>query len=447
MHKSLRLLFFCSVLSTAAAVAQMQNYSLSYAYRDLPNALEWQNADLSYQTAEQNLAAARAASGLSSNIGADGNHTQPLGSTGNAGGTITIKASASLPVLPWAASFDQVRSSQRALDRAALDRRDSRNSLYITATQQYWNARIAAADLENANLSQSIAQQQLQNAENQFKNGQISPDSLENTRRNLENTKITALQSSQNLELARLQLWNTLSITPTEAALESAPVVRQMPQSSLADLQERHLSTRTDVQKATSRLADAEDNLGIANRDRAIPSATLSAGVSQQGGGSLNSSLNFGTGSLSVSGSLPVVGASSTSATPTNLTVGVSVSIPITAPTADSKIETAKKNVESAKASLETTRRTARLDIQQKWSDALIQSRRTDVAQKTLENAKNSLETARQRLALGSQTALDVQNATLTMRQAARDLENQIATQHLAVMRLENALGQVVVGR
>jgi outer membrane protein len=443
MHKPLLLLLFCA----SAALAQTQGYTLPNAYRDLPNALEWQNADLTYQNAEQSLSAARAAAGLSSNVGAEGNLTQPLGSTGTSNTSITLRASASLPVLSWAAQFDQMRSSERALERSALDRRDTRNTLSTNATQTYWNARLGSADLENATLSQAIAAQQLQNAENQYKNGQISQDSLETTRRNFENTKVNALQAAQNLELTRLQLWNSLSLPPTDAALETAPALREMPQGTLAELQERNLNTRSDVLKALSRVADAEDNLAIANRDRAIPSATVSAGVGQQGGGNLNTSLNFSTGNLSVNASLPVVGGTSTSSTPTNLTVGVSVSIPVTTPTTDSKIESAKKSLESAKASLETTRRSARLDIQQKWSDALIQTRRVDVAQKTLENAKNTLETTQKRLSLGSQTTLDVQNATLTQKQAARDLENQLATQHLSVMRLENALGKVVVGR
>jgi outer membrane protein len=440
MHKPLLILLFCA----SAALAQTQSYTLPNAYRDLSNALEWQNADLAFQNAEQSLSTARAAVGLSSSVGADGNLTQPLGATGTSSQTVSIKASASLPVLPWAAQFDQVRSSERALERAALDRRDTRNTLYTTASQNYWNARLGGTDLENAALSQAIAAQQLQNAENQYKNGQISQDNLETTRRNFENTKLSTQQASQNLELARLQLWNTLSLSPTDALLETAPTLREMPQGTLAELQERHFNNRSDVLKALSRVADAEDSLGIANRDRAIPSATLSAGVGQQGGASLNSSLNFGTGNLSVNGSLPVVGGTSTSSTPTNLTVGVSVSIPITAPSADAKIESAKKNVDSAKASLETTRRNARLDIQQKYSDALIQTRRVDIAQKTFDNAKNALETAQKRLSLGSQTALDVQNATLTQKQAARDLENQLATQHLSVLRFENALGKVV---
>ncbi len=441
-------IIYRSLICGSLVFAQAQNYSLENAYAALPNALEWQNADLTYQSAEQSLASARAAAGISSNVGADANLTQPLSGTASTNTTVTIKASASLPVLPWAAQFDQIRSAERALTRATLDRRDSRNTLDITVTQQYFVARVAALDLENNQFSQNIAAQQLQNAEKQFANGQLSKDSLETTRRNFENSKVNVLQAQQTLEINRLQLWTTLSTNPSNAELSSAPQKRNT-ESTLEQMLS-NLENRSDVQKAKSRVVDAEDNLAIATRDRAIPSTTISAGVSQQGGASLNSSLNIGTGALSVNGALPVVGGNtSTGGTtnPTNLSVGISLSIPITAPSNDSKIDTAKANLNTAKANLETTRRSAKLDIQQKYNDFQLQTRRIELAEKTLENAKNNLETNKQRLALGSVTTLDVQNAEQTQRQANRDLENQIATQQISYMKLENALGKVVVKR
>jgi outer membrane protein len=432
-----------SLLCTSVALAQVQNYSLENAYTALPNSLEWQSLDLTWQNAEQNLLSARANAGLNSNVGADANLTQPLSGSGSTNTTITVKANASLPVLPWAAQFDQVRSAERALARATLDRRDGRNTLDINVIQQYFNARIAGLDVENNQFAVQIAKQQLENAEKQFANGQLSKDSLENTRRNFENSQVSVLQTGQALELAKLQLWNTLGVRPNENTLSSTPEKRGTELSLEQAL--NNFEQRTDVQRAISRVQDAEDSLNIANRDRGIPSASISAGVSQQGGGSLNSSLNIGNGLLSVNGSYPVVGGNNSN--PTNLTVGVSVSIPITAPSSDSKIESAKKSLESAKASLETTRRNARIDTQQKYNDLQLQIRRTDIAEKTLQNTKNSFETAKQRFALGSLTILDVQNTEQTMRQANRDFENQIAVQHISSMRLENAIGKVVVKR
>jgi outer membrane protein len=402
------------LLCGSIALAQVQNYSLENAYSALPNSLEWQNAELTWQTAEQNLLSARASAGLSSSIGADGNLTQPLSGTGSSSTTVTIKANASLPVLPWAAQFDQVHNAERALARATLDRRDSRNSLDINLTQQYFNARVAGLDVENNQFAANIAKQQLENAEKQLSNGQLSKDSLENTRRNYENSRISVLQAQQALELARLQLWTSLSATPSEVNLSSTPAKR----STDLNLEQAlsNLEMRSDVQRASSRVTDAENNLGVASRDRGIPTASVSAGISQQGGGSLNSSLNIGNGLLSVNGSYPVVGGNNTN--PTNLTVGISVSIPITAPSSDSKIDTANKSLDSAKANLETTRRNARIDITQKYNDLQLQIRRTQLSEKTLENTKNSFETAKQRFTLGSLTALDVQNSEQTLRQA-----------------------------
>jgi outer membrane protein len=414
------------------------------ALRQLPNSLEWQNAELTYQTAQRSLDSARAAAGLKVNVGTDASASFPL-TTPNSGssGSVSVNANASLSVLPWSSTYDGVRSAERALFRAALDRTDTRNTLALNTVQNYFNARVAALDVENAKRAENLAAQQLTVAERQLQSGQVSRDSLENTRKTLENAKVTTLQAQQNAELTRLQLFQALSLPVSDDTLETAPQPRALPSGTLEALTARALQRRGDVQRAVSRVGDAEDSLRIAQRDRWLPNATVTTSVGQgQGGSSVSGSLNVGQGTLTVSGSTPVTG---TNTQPTSVTVGASLSIPVVNGSADAKITSAQTSLESAKKSLEAARQSASLDVRQKFNDATLQTRKVEYQRKVLETAQNALETARKRFELGSITALEVTSAQNTVFQAQRDLETQTATQQLSVYKLENAIGALEI--
>jgi outer membrane protein len=414
------------------------------AIRQLPNSLEWQNAELTYQTAQRSLDSARAAAGLKVNVGTDASASFPVTTPNNgSSGTVSVNANASLSVLPWSSAYDGVRTAERALYRAALDRADTRNTLALNTAQNYFNARVGALDLENAKRAESLAAQQLTVAERQAQAGQVSKDSLETTRKNLENAKLTTLQAQQNADLTRLQLFQALSLPISADTLETAPQQRALPTGTLEALLAQALQRRADVQKAVSRVGDAEDSLRVAERDRWLPNATVTTSVGQgQGGSSVSGSLNVGQGTLTVSGSTPVTG---TNTQPTSVTLGASLSIPLVNASADAKISSAQTSLESARKSLEATRQSASLDVRQKFNDATLQTRKLEYQKKVLENAQSALETAKKRFELGSITALEVTSAQNTVFQAGRDLEAQTATQQLSVYKLENAIGTLEI--
>ncbi|NJK44149.1 MAG: TolC family protein [Pleurocapsa sp. SU_196_0] len=205
--------------------------------QQLPKSLEWQNADLTYQVAQRSLESARAAAGLKVSVGSDASASFPV-TTPNSGssGSVSVNASATLSVLPWSSAFDGVRSAERALYRAGLARTDARNTLALSATQQYFDARNAATTLENATRVENLNAQQLAVAQKQFQNGQVSKDSLETTRQNLETARLNTLQARQNAELARLQFFQTLGIPDAGETLETAPTPRALPTQSLEAL-------------------------------------------------------------------------------------------------------------------------------------------------------------------------------------------------------------------
>ena len=417
--------------------------TLKAALQQLPNALEWQSADLTFAAAGQSLNAARAATGLSLTVGGDAQAGvavigSPQVSAGTTAASLSVSSSASLALLPWSAAFDGVRTATRAYDRAALDLRDTRNTLAINLTQAYQNARIAQIDLSNARSSEIFAAQQLTVATAQQQSGQVTKDSLENTRRLLESAKLTTLQATQNLELSRTQFFNAIGASDAGESLEP-PTPALQAVKPLEPLIQTALTQCTDVLKALSRIGDAEDALNVATRNRLLPSGSLGVSFGQGSGGTnLSSNLGIATGNLSVSAGTPLTGSN---ATATSLTVSVSANIAVFDPNADAKIRSASLSLDSSRQALASTRQAGVLEVRQKYADALLQRQRYRYQQQVLGNVVSTLETTKKRFALGNITALEVTQTQQTVSQAQRDLENQLGTLNLSLIRLENATG------
>jgi outer membrane protein len=431
-------------LSPGIAQSNLE-FGLQEALKALPNSLEWQQADLTFLNAQRSLDSARASAGLRVNAGADTNLGFP--SSGNSSQTLSVSATVSLTVLPWSSAFDQVRNAERALSRAELDRTDARNTLTLNVFTQYFTARISSSDLDLAKTNLKLSESQLRVATAQQANGQISKDTLLNAQKNLETSKLSLEQATNTLEVNRLTIWNTLNLEISEAVFSSIPSERSLTTEGLGDLTKKALLKRSDVQKALSRIVDAQDALSSAQRDRALPNASVNVGVTNSNVGSLSSGLNLQTGNLSLTGTVPVVVNNPTpngsSSTGSNLTISASVSIPIVAPSADTRIASAEVSLSSAQKSLEQIKQSATLDVRQKYNDAKLTLAKLNLAKTTLTNALKSFETAKAKFDAGLSTPNELEQSRINILQSERDLEQATVNQVLAAYRLENAIGSL----
>jgi outer membrane protein len=430
MQKPLFLLVF---LFGTALAANSQSFEQVIA--QLPKSLEWQIIDQTFQAAQNTFDSTLAAAGLRLSIGADASNTTNT-STGANNSTYKINASASLPVLPWASQFDDIRKAERTLARAKLDKRDSRNTLLINTNTQYLAVRIAELDLELAKNTLTLRENQFRIAQAQRTNNQITTEQLASTQQNLETAKVNATQAENTLELNQISLANTLGQTELTTTSSVAPTPNSP--TPLESLLTTALQTRTDTQKAQFAIQDAEDNLVIAQRDRWLPATSINLGVSDSGA-SLNTSLNLQNGSFSVSGTYQPP---STPSTSTTISLSASISLPIIAPSNDARISSAQTALTSAKQNFERSKKTAELDIRQKYGETQNAIRRIDLNQRALENSKNAFNTTQTRYNAGSLTKTDLENSKLAVQQAERDLENTISTAYTSWLRLENALGK-----
>ncbi len=416
----------------------------------MPNTLDWRVADLNLETAARQLDAARAAAGLNVAGGSRYDYSnRNVNGVNTDGGNLVLSVNASLTVLPWGPAFDAVRTATRGFERAALDRIDARNQIYLNAITLYYSTRIAIQDLELARASETLSATQLKNADAQLKNGVINRDAYLSIQRGSEAARVATLTARNALEITKIGFFNAINQpVRDDVVLVTAPTELALPQGNLEGLLTNALTRRGDVLKAKSRVDDAEDALKNADRDRLLPASSVSVGIGQfagqtQTGASVNAGLNFQSGVVTSSASLPVV----YPALPPNVQIGTTftlsaqLSLPLLAPSSDARIATAKASLESARAGLESVQRGADLDVRQRYNDALSAAARLGVARIGVQNSRLALETAQTRLAAGLNTALDVENAKLAQRQAERDLESAVSLQVNAIYRLQNALG------
>ena len=438
------------VLALASPVWAQSSLSLVDALKALQTSPDWKSADLTYETAVRQLEAAQAAAGLKVTPGASYTLADSGGTTGN---SLTLSASASVGVLPWTASADAVKAAQRALDRAALTRASTQNTLYVNLTAQYFNARQAAQDSDLAQATLKLREAQARIAQARYDTGQLSFSDLLTAQQDLETARANAASAGGNLEIARQTLANTLGISADALGeLTTAPTEPDLPSGSLETLVAQATRQRPEVLSAQSRLQDAQASLDSAQRDRWVPDSSITVAYGTRtatgtsSGTSVSAGLNFKTGNATASASVPVVSASSSGTSSNVLSLGLSVALPLIDPSSEASINSGQTALSSAQLAVQTAQKATTLDVRQKYQQAQTAKAQVNITRAALNTANQTLKTAQAKLAAGTGTAIDVQQAQVNVQQAQRNLDSAIATAQTAVLVLQNALGTNLTG-
>lgn len=438
------------IFALSCPVWAQEALTLEAALKALQNSPSWRSADLSYESALRALEAAQAASGLQVTPGASYTLADSSGSTSN---NLTLSGTASLNVLPWTPSADAIRAAQRALERAALTRASTRNTLYATLISQYFGVRQA---MESNNLAQANLKLQealTRVAQAKYDTGQLSLSDLLTQQQALESAQVSAGSAAGNLEIARQTLANTLGIPASNLGeFPTAPTTPTLPTEPLEALISQAQARRPDVRIAQSQLEDAQDNLSIAQRNRWLPDSSVNLGYSVRNPTtgstttSISAGLDFKSGTAGLSASVPVVSSSSSGNTANVLSLGLSVSFPLLAPSGDASIRSSQTALSAAQLALQSAQRAAELDVRQKYQQAQTALAQVGIAQAALTTANQTLKTAQAKLAAGTGTAVDVQQAQVNVQQAQVNLDSAIINAQTAAIALQNALGVNLTG-
>jgi outer membrane protein len=441
----------------AQAAPASSSISLPQVLGTLKQAPGWRSAELQYRSASQNLDAARARAGLGISAGATVGATKaPIDGDWTSSTTLTLQAA--INVLPWSAAQGGVRQAMRGLYRAGLDQRDAQATLALTVVQGYLSARQAAATLSAAQQQQALAGRQLEVARAQQQAGTSTQEGVLAAQATQEQAAQGVTEASSSLENALRQLYNTLGTPAPDlsnlAALSfsSRPAVPAAPSPLDAQLT-RAAQGRSEILKASSNQQDAQAALEAARLDRTLPDLSLNVQYGQLGvgtgaaGNTVGSALNFKTGQLSATGSLPLNpkntdAAGNTVTPPTSLSLGLSGSYAILNPVADAAVQSALTSLESAQLSLATARSGVDLDVRQKYAAFQNALLALSAPRTLLTRAQTALKSTQAREAAGLSTAIEVDQATLGVLQAQNTLDTAINAAYLASLNLSVATAE-----
>jgi outer membrane protein len=419
--------------------------TLQEAVTLVPNSASWRAADRGVAAAARGLDAARGAALLNVTAGADYSRTGVTSSAdpilNGVVANLSLSASVSTSVLPWSPAFDAVRSAERTLQRAELDRLEARANITLGVVEGYFSAKQAQTDFELARATAALFERRVAIVKAQNSSGTANADAVRTTEQANLSAQSAVKQAELAANLARRSLLNTLGQPDAAIQFSSAtPAPRAL--ESVDALLKSAAQKRLDVRRALIAILELEDAINVASRERWLPQASLNlsvGGVSADGkptGNSATASLNVGQGSLGVNGSYAPIGPAGAGA---SLTLSATIQVPIIAPGADARIEATRANLDSAKANLESVRLNAEIDVRRKHLDAQIAQDQLEIqnANAAVINAR-ALDTEA-RFKAGLVIELEVQNAGLEVRRAERDVEAARVNAFLAGLKLENA--------
>jgi outer membrane protein len=421
----------------------------------LTQAPGWRSAALQYLSASQNLDAARARAGLSVSAGADVNAVKAPFDSGELSASTALSVQAAINVLPWSPAQDSVRQAARGVYRAGLDQRDAQNALAVSVVQGYLTASQGAASLAAAQAQQALTARQLEVARAQQQSGVLSQEGLQAAQAAQEQAAAAVAEAGSTLDIALRQLDNTLGVTSAPAPVTAAPAFGSRPAvpaapGPLEGYLQRASGGRSEILKALSNQQDAQTALDAARLDRTLPSVSVSAQYGQLAGStgtagrSVGGSLNFKTGALSGSASLPLKQATTPQgdALPSSLALGLSASYVILNPAGDVAVQSAQTSLNAAALSLASARAGVDLDVRQKYAGLQNALLALTAPRTLLSRAQTALASTQARAQAGLATTLDVQQAQLGVLQAQNTLSTATNAAYLASLSLSVATAE-----
>ncbi|GGM93188.1 transporter [Thermus composti] len=417
------------------ALALAQGLSLPQALGLLPQSPGFLALKAQYAQAEAAYQAAQAALGLKASAGGSLGYLALEGQSTLSEG---LTANLTLLTLPYGPAHEALRQAAWALERAALSREAGEMDLLLSLLQQYFNAYLAAKNLEVAQKALEVAQEAYRVAQAKRREGQLSEQGLRQAEADLARAQAQLAQAQAQEASARAALYAALGQPSGPPPTTSPP-----PPPSPLGLEEalKALPNRPEIQRAKNALKDAEEALAYAERARWLPQGSLSLSYGQVGastGSSLGLSLNLGTGQ---------VGASATyvpeASGPKGLRASLALSLPLLAPDLEASLAQAKANLEAQKAALVQALAAAEAEIRGRHAAYLAALAQVEAAQKALLAADQTLGDAQKRLQAGLSTPLEVAQAETARLQAAYNLESARVSAYLAYLSLRRSLGQL----
>ena len=275
----------------------------------------------------------------------------------NTAGT-SFSVGAEVPLFDGLRARNNIALSELNLEAATQDLEKARDDIRVAVAQAYVQILYNREILAVAQRQVEIDSFQVARLEALVENGKAAVAEVSAQKATLAQSRLTALQASNNLQIAKLDLAQLLELPSPEGFTVAAPAenrFRMLPSSPEA-VYEAAVGCKPSVRAEEIRLSSAERNIALA-RSGYLPTLSLSGGI--------------GTNYYYTSG---YTGRSFFDQLSNNFSpyVGLSLNIPVFSRMQNrNQVKSARLNYDAQQLQVETVKKQLFKEIQQAWYNAL----------------------------------------------------------------------------
>ena len=440
----------------SAPTAELPTFTLQLALAGLSASAQYRQLLLTLSAAQVQAQTAQAATGVTAGVG--GTLGYAGGSSTDSGGVVTdasslsgtLMASASLPVLPWAAANLSAQSAARSYAVAQVNFAQAVAALKTTVELAYGRAVTAQLNLSVARNSLTLSQRQLAQVTAFQVDNNATVQSVQAAQSSAQTAAVAVVSAQNELDSSRRALGTLVgqdlktAILDTDLSAELAGALLPSQTAALVGAQ----AFSPLLASARRAVIDAQVAVRTAERDRRLPAATVNASYgsgSSSARNGLSTSLNVQSGLLSASYTQPVLGGGSStgsrSGSGASFALGLSANFNVLDPAADGALRLAQVQLQQAQAAVTVQQDSVSQALLDAYSAAQVAAQSIAARAGSVTAYTTALATARARLTAGLATETEVLSAEIALAQAARDLNSAQVTALTAAAQLSSLTG------
>jgi len=410
-----------SLLLTAGAAAWAQpapgtpwslqdciGYALAHSLNVQQSALQVQQKEIDLNTAKNNRlpgVAASASQNFSFGRGLTADNTYANTNTTSTG----FSLGADMTLFNGLRNQNNIALGKLNLLAATQDLEKARDDIRVAVAQAYIQIIYKQEILEVANRQVEMDSLQVERLEAMIENGKAAPADLAVQRATLAQSRLTAVQAANNLELAVLDMTQLLELPSPEGFIVDVPALREpvLPVVTPDDIYEEALGIKPAVQAEETRLAYAERNIALA-KGAYLPTLSLNGGLGT----------NFYTSS-----GYPNAAFFTQLSNNFSQYVGLSLSVPIFSRMSNrNQVRSARIRYETQQVQLDQTKKKLFKEIQQAWYNAVAAKTKYESSLEAEKAASESLTLVQAKYENGKATITEYNESKTQYLKAASDL-------------------------
>jgi outer membrane protein len=383
-------------------------YALEHNLTVQQSALTVQQREIDLNTARNNRlpgVAASASQNFSFGRGLTADNTYANTNTTSTG----FSLGADMTLFSGLRNQNRIALGKLNLQAATQDLEKARDDIRVAVAQAYIQIVYKQEILEVAQRQVTIDSLQVERLEAMINNGKAAPADLAVQQATLAQSRLTAVQAANNLQLARLELAQLLELPTPEGFSIAVPARREptLPVERPEIIYEEALGIKSVVKAEETRLAYAERNIALA-KGGYYPTLSLNGGLGT----------NFYTSS-----GYPNAAFFTQLSNNFSQYVGLSLSVPIFSRMSNrNQVRTARVSYEAQQVQLDQVKKKLFKEIQQAWYNAVAAQSKYESSMQAEAAAAQSLSLMQAKYENGKASVTEFNESKNQYLKAASDL-------------------------